>query len=95
MKTKVDEVRIIPINPIKSPHHNDVLVALATCIIDSKFFVGSIGVYQRDDGGYRITYPTKRRERSELKLFCPLNVETGQDIEDAIVGEYLKLYVEE
>jgi len=89
--TKVNEIRIIPIRAMNNDDQRDILVALATCVLDSKFFVGSIGVYERGDGTHRITYPTKKSGNSSLKLFYPINKEVGNEVEKAIIEEYLRV----
>lgn len=90
-KTKVTETRIILIRPVADIKQRDTLVALATCVLNDVFFVGSIGIYERSEGGYRITYPTKKTGRSSLKLFYPVDKEAGDDIEKVIIDEYLNL----
>lgn len=91
MTTQVNEIYIRPIKPVRDVKYRDSLVGLATCVLDGKFFIGSIGIYEKEDGSYRLTYPTKKKGRSSLKLFYPINEETGKDIEDAIVDEYMNL----
>ena len=95
MVTQVNEIRIIPIRAMKDEKQKDTLVALATCVLDSKFFVGSIGVYEREDKTYRITYPTKKSGISSLKLFYPISKEVGDDIENAIIEEFVKVISED
>lgn len=85
METKITEVTIIPIKPKKG------LVALASCVIDEKFYVGSIGVYTRLKGGYRLTFPTKKVGDNSINLCHPINQDVGDAIEKAIADEYEKL----
>lgn len=95
----------IVIREVKS---HDGLLALASCVVDDKFFVGSIGIYKKSTesgGGYRITYPTKVLEskdkfgkktvtkKSQLKLWYPITKEVGDIIEQAIIDEYNNLLV--
>ena len=101
MKTNIEEIRIIPLRAIKNK--KGTLVALATCVLDCKFFVGSIGIYEvakeefleendkNDYKGYRITYPTKKSGFSSYKQFFPVNDEVRSDIDKVIIDEYLNL----
>jgi len=86
-KTLITEVTIIPIKPRNG------LVALASCVIDNKFYICSIGVYTRLNGGYRLTYPNKKSKDSAINIFHPINKECGDCIEKAVIDEYEKLMV--
>ena len=87
-KTKITEVVIIPLKPRNG------LVALASCVVDGKFYISSLGVYTKlkeKNGskifdGYRLTYPTKKAGRGDLNIFHPVTKECG----DAIENEVLK-----
>lgn len=85
MKTEISEVKIIPLKP------KDGLVALASCVLDGKLYLGSIGVYTKRAGGYRLTYPTKKTGERSVNLYHPINKDTGDDIESAIISEYEKV----
>ncbi|MBI2797726.1 septation protein SpoVG family protein [Candidatus Saccharibacteria bacterium] len=75
----VTEVQILPIKPTNG------LVAFASIVIDGSMYLGSIAVYVRPDGSFRITYPTKKVGLRELQVFHPINRLTGQLIENAII----------
>lgn len=82
--TNVSEIKIVPIR-------NDYgLVGIASCIIDDKWFVGSIGIYN-EDNKFRLTYPTKKVRRSSMTLFHPINTKAGEAVYEAIVKEYKDL----
>lgn len=85
MKTEISEITIIPIKPNKG------LVALATCVLDNKIFLGSIGIYTKLKGGYRLTYPNKKVGISSINIFHPINQDVGEIISSAIISEYEKL----
>lgn len=82
--TEVSEIKIIPIR------NKYGLVAIASCVIDKKFFLGSIGVYF-EEGKYRLTYPTKKHKMSSMTIFHPINVPAGNQIFDQIIKEYENL----
>ena len=84
-KSKITEVNIIPIKPVKG------LVAIASCIINDEFYIASIGIYTVKSGGYRLTYPNKKSRLSTINIFHPVSKELGDAIEEAIVSEYEQL----
>ena len=87
-KTKVSEVTIIPIKPKNG------LVALASCVLDNKIYLGSIGIYTKLKGGYRLTYPNKKVGENAINLYHPITKETGDAVEKAIVEKYEELMSE-
>lgn len=85
--TRVSEVQIIPIKPV------DGLVAFASCVIDSKLFVGSLGVHKLLDGtGYRITYPTKKLASRQINYYHPITRDAAVAIEEAVAAKCVELF---
>jgi len=83
----VSEVNITPIKPVEG------LVAFASCVVDSKLYLGSMGVHKLLDGtGYRITYPTKAIGSRQLNYFHPVTKYVGKSIEQAIIAKCIKLF---
>jgi len=85
METKVTEVEIIPIKP------KDGLVAIASCVIDDKIYIGSLGIQTKltgDYGGYRLLWPTKKVGTREINIFHPITRDTYLAIEKAVIGKY-------
>jgi DNA-binding cell septation regulator SpoVG len=82
----ISEVNIIPIKPTSG------LLAFASVVIDNSLYLGSIGVYSRLDGSYRITYPTKKIGSKELNLYHPISRDVGNLIEQAVVAECQQLF---
>lgn len=83
MHSKITEVQIIPVRP------NNGLVGFASFIYDDAFHFSSIGIYTRPEGGYRLTYPNRKmHDGGEIKLFYPINKETGILIEEIIKEKY-------
>lgn len=87
--TKVSEVQIIPIKPQNG------LVAFASCVVDDKLYIGSIGIYTKlNGGGYRLTYPTKKIGDKNINLVHPITQEAGKAIEEAIIKKVNELFYE-
>lgn len=83
--TIISEVAIIPIKP------KDGLVAIASCVLDNKIYMGSIGIYTKLRGGYRLTYPNKKVGENAINLYHPVTKECGDAIERVVVDEYERL----
>jgi len=78
MKPKITEVQILPIR------QKNGLVAFASFVLNDWFYLGSIGIYTRLEGGYRLTYPTK----GNYSLFYPINKTIANIIESEIVKKF-------
>ncbi len=84
---KITEIQIIPIKP------KDGLIAFASLVIENSLYLGSIGVYTRLDGtGYRITYPTKKIGLKDINIYHPINRETSDLIEQAILEKLTEIF---
>ena len=79
MTNRLSEIQIIPIKPQNG------LVAFASFVLDGNLYLGSIGVFTRPEGGYRLTYPTKAVGSKSMNIFYPINKTFAQKIEKAII----------
>ncbi|MCD6225463.1 septation protein SpoVG family protein [bacterium] len=78
-KPTISEIQIVPIKP------KDGLVAFASFVLDNNLYLGSIGIMTRPNGGYRLTYPTKKVGSKNINIFHPINKKFAQRIEQAVV----------
>ncbi len=85
MKLEINEIQIVPIKPMNG------LVGFASFVLNESFFIGSIGIYTRPNGGYRLTYPTKKVGNNSVGIFYPINKQIAEDIENVIVNEFEKV----
>ncbi len=83
-KVEISEIKITPV------HSDNGLVAIVSCVIDGKFFVGSIGIYCRGSE-YRLTYPTKKYRSSSMSIFHPIKRVIADQIQQAVVEDYEQL----
>lgn len=84
---RITETQIIPIKA------KDGLMAFGSVIFDNCLYLGSIGIYKKLNGnGYRITYPTKKIGDKNINLYHPINKETSEAIEKAIISKAEKLF---
>ncbi len=78
-KVQISEIQIVPVKP------HEGLIAFASFVLDQKYYVGSVAVYTRlNGGGFRLVYPTKKISEKNINLFNPINLETGQIIEEEV-----------
>jgi DNA-binding cell septation regulator SpoVG len=90
MKATLSEVQITPIKA------QDGLVGFASFVYDNNFYFGSIGIYTRPQGGYRLTYPTRKGMNGNFNIFHPINKEVAEEIEEVIISKFedvMKKYV--
>lgn len=85
MKPTITEVQVIPLKP------KDGLVALASCVYDGNLYLGSIGIYTKLSGGYRLAYPTKKTPTTAINIFHPINKDIAERIEQEIIGKFEEL----
>ena len=83
---KVTEVQILPIKP------KDGLIAFASVVLNNSIYLGSIGVHLKLDGsGYRVTYPKKQVNNRDFNTYHPINKQTSQAIEMAIIEKVKRI----
>lgn len=83
----VNEVQIIPVKPRNG------LIAFASCVINESLYLGSIAIYTKLNAeGFRLVYPTKKIENTNIPIFHPVNKDTGEAIHKAIVEKLERLY---
>lgn len=90
MKAIISEVQIIPVKA------NEGLVGFASFVYNDDFYFGSIGIYTRPQGGYRLTYPTRKGTNGNFNIFHPINRGVAEAIENVIISKFedvTKMYV--
>ncbi|MCR4330218.1 MAG: SpoVG family protein [Candidatus Roizmanbacteria bacterium] len=90
MKDRITELQIVPVKPSNG------LVGFASLVFDGCLYLGSIGIYTRPEGGYRLTYPTRKTTNSSFNVFHPINKDVAQQIERAVIKKFedvTKMYV--
>ena len=87
-QTSISEIQFYPIKP------KDGLLGFVSFVVDEKFWVGSVAVYTRQNGGYRLVYPTKKIGSQNLPIIHPINHEAGSAVETAINEKVSELFNE-
>lgn len=83
----VSEIEIIPVKPKNG------LVAFASCVLNSQFYIGDIAIYTRPDGqDYRLVYPSKTLPNGKrINCFYPINREAADTVTGAILTAFRDL----
>lgn len=82
MQNPIDNVQIVPIKP------KDGLVAFISFTYNRSFYFSSIGMYTRPQGGYRLSYPTRKTSTGNQPIFHPISKETAVLIEQTVINKY-------
>lgn len=82
----ISEVQIFPVKP------NEGLIAFASCLLDGSYYIGSIAVFTRLSGGYRLVYPTKKIGERQLHLHHPITREASVAMETAILQKVQEVF---
>jgi len=81
MKT-ISEISITPVKPQGG------LVAFASFVLFEAVYCGSVAVFGRPDGTYRLVYPNKRVGERDLDIVYPINRQIGLAIQQAVIAAY-------
>lgn len=90
MQNRISEVQVLPVKAANG------LVGFASLVFDNCLYLGSIGIYTRPEGGYRLTYPTRKTTTSNFHIFHPINKEIATEIESEVISKFedvMKKYV--
>jgi stage V sporulation protein G len=82
MKPKISEIQIIPIKPMNG------LVAFTSFVLNDWLYLGSIGIFTRLEGGYRLTYPTRKVGNRNINIFHPIDKSFAEEIEKEIIKKF-------
>ncbi|AXK61161.1 septation protein SpoVG family protein [Candidatus Chromulinivorax destructor] len=84
----INEIQIVPIESKNG------MVGFASVIVANAFYLGSIAIFTRPEGGYRLTYPTRKNTRQNLNFFYPINKEVAQQVELAVIKKYQEIVID-
>jgi DNA-binding cell septation regulator SpoVG len=82
MEMTVSEIQVVPIKPKGG------LVGFASIVLNNNFYIGSIGIFTRPHGGYRLTYPTRKSSNHSLPIFHPINKNAANLVEQAVICKF-------
>ena len=87
--TTISEIQFYPVKP------QDGLLGFVSFVLDGKFWMGSIAVFTRRDGGYRLVYPTRKVAGQNINVFHPINTEVGLQVEQAVSEKVAEIFSEQ
>lgn len=82
MKPKISEIQIIPIKPQNG------LVAFTSFVLNGWLYLGSVGIFTRPEGGYRLTYPTRKVGSRNINIFHPICKSFAEVIEKEVIKKF-------
>lgn len=80
---KITEVKVYPVQD------SGRLKAYATMVFDDAFIIRDLKIIEGDNGLF-VSMPSRRRKDGFRDIVHPLNSETRQTVEDAIIEEFKK-----
>jgi len=80
---KITEVKVYPVQD------SGRLKAYATMVFDDAFIVRDLKIIEGDNGLF-VSMPSRRRKDGFRDIVHPLNSETRQNVENAIIEEFKK-----
>ena len=84
----ISEIQFYPVKP------QDGLLGFVSFVLDGKFWMGSVAVFSRPDGRYRLVYPTRKVGGQNINVFHPINQEAGQQVEAAVSEKVAEIFSE-
>lgn len=87
-KTTISEIQFYPVKP------QDGLLGFVSFVLDGKLWMGSVAVFSRPDGRYRLVYPTRKVGGQNINIFHPINQEAGQQVEAAVSEKVAEIFSE-
>ncbi len=88
-QTIISEIQVYPVKP------KDGLLGFISFVLDGKFWMGSVAVFTRLEGGYRLVYPTRKVGGQNINIFHPLCREVSLQIEDAVIKKVEQIFNED
>lgn len=82
MEAKISEIQIFPIKP------NNGLVGFASFVLNGYLYLGSIGIFTRPEGGFRLLYPTKKLGIKNFNIYFPINKEFSNTVDKVIIKKF-------
>ena len=82
MELRLSEIQIIPIKPQEG------LVAFVSFVLNDYLYLGSIGIFTRPEGGYRLVYPTKKVGTRNINIYHPISKNFAETIEKEVIGKF-------
>ena len=80
--TIISEIEIMPIKPQNG------LIAFASFTLFEIIHCSSVAIFTKPNGGYRLSYPTKKIGNQNIFIFYPIDKVLGNEIEERVIARY-------
>lgn len=87
--TTISEIQFYPVKP------QDGMVGFVSFVLDGKFWMGSVAVFTRREGGYRLVYPTRKVAGQNINVFHPINQDIGLLVEQVVSEKVAEIFSEQ
>lgn len=57
-------------------------------VLDNCVYLSGIGIYTRPEGGYRLTYPTRKAGTANYPIYHPINKIFADILTQAVISKY-------
>lgn len=81
-KIKLTEIDVSLVKPNKG------LVAFASFVVNESLYCGSVGIFTRPSGSYRLVYPSRVVAGRQINVFHPISTSMGKHIEEEVIRKY-------
>lgn len=88
-QTTISEIQFFPVKP------KDGLLGFVSFVVDGKFWMGSIAIFSRLEGGYRLVYPTRKVGGQNVNIFHPINRDVSLQVETAVIKKVEQIFNED
>ena len=88
-QTTISEIQFYPVKP------KDGLLGFVSFVVDSKFWMGSVAIFTRLEGGYRLVYPTRKVGGQNINIFHPINRDVSLQVEAAVIKKVEQIFNED
>jgi len=78
----VSEIQIVPVKASNG------LIGFASFVLYEAVYCGSVGIFTRPNGGYRLVYPTRKMIGRDIDVYYPISKQVGKAIEEAVVSKF-------
>lgn len=88
-QTIISEIQFYPVKP------KDGLLGFVSFVVDGKFWMGSVAIFTRLEGGYRLVYPTRKVGGQNINIFHPINRDVSLQVETAVIKKVEQIFNED
>ena len=61
---------------------------LSSFVLDNSLFCGSVAIFARPNGSFRLVYPNRSVVGRKIDVYHPISVSFGKQIENEVVTKY-------